>query len=1054
MNLSAPFIRRPVGTTLLTLAVAIAGGVAFVVLPVAPLPQMDFPTISVSAGLPGASAQIMAASVATPLERQFSHIAGITEMTSSSSLGSTNVTMQFDLSRNIDGAARDVQAAINAARTYLPANLPSNPSYRKVNPADSPIMIISLTSDKYPVTKLYDLASTILEQKLSQIQGVGQVSVGGGAAPAVRVEVNPTKLESFGLTLGSVQSVLSLQNSHEPRGQLSDNGVSEDILTNDQISTAADYRPLIVGYHNGNAIRLSDVADVEDSTQNLRSAGYIDGKLGVVLIVFRQPGANIIETVDRVKTQLPFLEAVLPAGVKTTVDMDRTTTIRASVSTVERTLIGSVCLVILVVFVFLRSPRATLIPSVAVPVSLIGTFAAMYLFGYTLDNLSLMAMTVATGFVVDDAIVVMENITRHLEAGMQPFAAAMKGAQEIGFTVFSISMSLIAVFIPILMMGGIIGRLFREFAVTLATAIVISMVVSLTTTPCMCAHALKAHEENQKHNFLFRASEKAFNGLLSIYRGSLSWVLDNPGLMMVVLLLTIALNVLIVLRLPTGFFPQQDTGVIIGQIQGPQDASFPFMNFSTVSLVNVVKNDPAVAHVLSYTGSGNGGFMFVALKPLGRGCKEGPKCDVRQTSAMDVINRLRRPMSQLPVASAFLQAAQDIRIGGRGGGALYQYTIQSDNIEDLTKWGPILLQNMSRLPDLTDVNMDQQNDGLEELLHYDRVTAARLGQTPQSLNSSLCSAFCQSQVSVIYTQLNQYYVVMEVAPQYWQDPSGLNNIYFLPSKGSTAVGLNAVSPLASVVKATTSTTPLQVAHTGLFPSVTISFNTRNGTSLSDAVAEVTKMQQGLGTPGTVRGFFAGTAQAYQQSLATLPILVITALLSVFIVLGILYESLIHPLTIISTVFSASAGAMLALMLFHIDLNMISIIGIILLIGIVKKNAILMIDFALQAERNEGKTTREAIFQACQLRFRPIMMTTMCAICGALPLAFGSGTGSELRKPLGITIVGGLVLSQLLTLYTTPVVYLLMDKLRLWLLRFFFPERYAGEQNPRAADATL
>jgi multidrug efflux pump len=1031
MNLSAPFIRRPVGTTLLTIAVCITGAIAFVVLPVAPLPQVDFPTISVSAGLPGASAQIMAASVATPLERQFSHIAGITEMTSSSSLGSTNVTMQFDLSRNIDGAARDVQAAINAARTYLPVNLPSNPSYRKINPADSPIMIISLTSNKYEVTKLYDLASTILEQKLSQIQGVGQVGVQGGGTPSVRVEVNPTKLESFGLTLGSIQSVLSLQNSHSPRGQLSNAGISEDILTNDQISDAVDYRPLIVGYHNGEAVRLSDVADVVDSTQNIRTAGYIDGTRGVVLTVFRQPGANIIDTVDRVKAQLPFLEAVLPAGIKTTVDVDRTVTIRASVFTVERTLVVSVCLVILVVFVFLRSPRATLIPFVAVPTSLIGTFAVMYLLGYTLDNLSLMAIVIATGFVVDDAIVVMENITRHLEGGMEPLAAALQGAREIGFTVISISISLIAVFIPILMMGGIIGRLFREFAVTLSTAVLISMVISLTTTPTMCAHLLKAHKEGEKHNWFYRTSEKGFNGMIWVYRRSLTWVLDNPGLTLVVLLLTVALNVLVLFRIPTGYFPIQDTGIIMGQVQGPQDASFPLMNFSMVSLVNVVKADPAVAHVLAYTGGGNAGFMFTALKPLGTNCKEGPTCDVRQTSAMDVINRLRPKMNKLPVATATLQPAQDLRIGGRGGGALYQYTIQSDNIDDLAHWAPALYQNMQKLPDLQDVNTDWQNGGLQELLNYDRVTAARMGQTPQSLDSALCSAFCQSEVSVIYTQLNQYYVVMEVAPQYWQDPSGLNNIYFKPPGGSSSgAGLNAVSPLLSVAKPSTNTTPLQVAHTGLFPSTTVSFNLKNGAALSDATREVTQMEESLGMPGTVRGFFAGTAQAYQQSLSTLWILALTALLSVFIVLGILYESLVHPLTIISTLPSASVGAMLALMIFHVDLNMISIIGIILLIGIVKKNAIMMIDFALQAERNEGKTTRDAIFDACMLRFRPIMMTTMCAICGALPLAFGTGTGSELRKPLGITIVGGLLLSQVLTLYTTPVVYLMMDRLRL------------------------
>jgi multidrug efflux pump len=1038
MNISAPFIHRPVGTTLLTIAVAIAGAIAFTVLPVAPLPQVDFPTISVSASLPGASAQIMAASVATPLERQFSHIAGITEMTSSSQLGSSSVTLQFDLSRNIDGAARDVQAAINAARTYLPANLPSNPSYRKVNPADSPIMLISLTSNKYPITKVYDLASTILEQKLSQIQGVGQVNAQGGATPSVRVEVNPTKLESFGLTLGNIQSTLSLQNSHEPRGQLANNGVTADIITNDQISEAADYRPLIIGYHNGQAVKLSDVADVEDSTQNIRAAGYSDGVKAVSIVIFRQPGANIIDTVDRIKAQLPFLEAILPQGVKTTIILDRTTTIRASVNTVEKTLVGSIVLVVLVVFLFLRSPRATLIPSVAVPVSLVGTFAVMYLLGYTIDNLSLMALTIATGFVVDDAIVVMENITRHLESGMEPLDAALKGAQEIGFTIFTISVSLIAVFIPILMMGGIVGRLFREFAITLSVAIAISMVVSLTTTPAMCAHFLKTHKTDEKHGWLYRANENFFNGLNWVYRKSLSWALDNPVLILIVLILTVALNFLVIYKIPKGFFPQQDTGVIMGQVQGPQDASFPFMNFSTLSLVNIVKADPAIAHVNAYTGQGNGAFLFMALKPLGNSCKENAKdsqgnftCDVRQTSAMDIINRLRPRMNRLPTASAFLQPAQDLRIGGRSGGALYQYTIQSDNIAELAHWGPILLQNMQKLPDLADVNTDQQNNGLELMLNYDRVTAARLGQTPQSLDSALYAAFGQSEVSVIYTQLNQYYVVMEVAPQYWQDPSGLHNIYFTPKSGtSSGAGLNSVSPLLSVMQQNTNTTPLQVNHTGVFPSVTVSFNMRNGASLSDATREVTEMKQRLGTPATVTGFFAGTAQAYQQSLSTEPILILTALISVFIVLGILYESLVHPLTIISTVFSASAGAMLALMISHNDLNVISIIGIILLIGIVKKNAIMMIDFALQAERQEGKTTREAIFEACLLRFRPIMMTTTAAICGALPLAFGNGTGSELRRPLGITIVGGLLLSQLLTLYTTPVVYLFMDRLRL------------------------
>jgi multidrug efflux pump len=1033
MSLSSPFIKRPVGTTLLTIAVAIAGAIAFAVLPVAPLPQVDFPTISVSASLPGASAQIMAASVATPLERQFSHIAGITEMTSSSSLSSTNVTLQFDLSRNIDGAARDVEAAINASRTYLPANLPSNPSYRKVNPADAPIMIMGLTSDKYDVTKIYDLASTILEQKLSQIQGVGQVGVGGGATPSVRVEVDPTKLESFGLTLGSVQSVLRLQNSHEPRGQLSNNGMTEDIITNDQISLADEYKPLIIGYHNGAAVRLEDVASVVNSTQNLRTAGYMDGQRAVFIIIFRQPGANIIQTVNRVRAQLPFLEAVLPQGIKTTIVLDRTTTIRASVNNVETTLIGSVILVVFVVFVFLRSPRATLIPSVAVPVSLIGTCAVMYLFDYSLDNLSLMALTIATGFVVDDAIVVMENITRHLENGMEPMAAALKGAQEIGFTVFSISMSLIAVFIPILMMGGIVGRLFREFAVTLSTAIVVSMVISLTTTPTMCAHLLKAHKKDEKHNILYRSSEKVFNGLLWTYRHSLLWVLDNSVLMLIVLLLTVALNLVVIVRIPKGFFPTQDTGTMTGMLQGPQDASFPFMNLSVQTMMKIVKSDPAVAHANAYTGgqgSSNGGFIYIALKPLGKSCKErDPSCGVRQASAMDVINRLRPKLNRLPLASAFLQPSQDLRIGGRSSAALYQYTIQSDNIEDLAHWGPILLDQMKKLPGLQDVNTDQQNSGLREMLTYDRTAAARLGQTAQSLDSALYSAFGQAETSVIYTQLNQYYVVMEVAPRYWQSPAGLNNIYFTAGRASGA-GLNSITPLLGIMNSQTNTTPLQVNHTGLFPSVTVSFNLANGLSLSDATREVTQMEQRMGVPGTIRGFFAGTAQAYQDSLATEKYLIITALLAVFIVLGILYESLVHPLTIISTLPSASVGAMLALMLFKMDLNVISIIGIILLIGIVKKNAIMMIDFALQAERNEGKNTRDAIFEACMLRFRPILMTTMSAIFGALPLAFGTGTGSELRRPLGITIVGGLVLSQLLTLYTTPVVYLFMDRMRM------------------------
>ncbi|HEX4020388.1 MAG TPA: efflux RND transporter permease subunit [Acidobacteriaceae bacterium] len=1015
MNISAPFIRRPVATTLLTAAVAIAGAIAFNVLPVSPLPQVDFPTISVSASLPGASADIMASSIATPLERQLGHIAGVTEMTSSSSLGSTSITLQFDLSRNIDGAARDVEAAINAARTYLPANLPANPSYRKTNPADAPIMILGLTSDKYDRQTLYDEASTVMMQKLSQIQGVGQVVVGGASLPSVRVDVNPAQLNSYGLTLANIRSMLTLQNSDMARGQLSNGMVTADILDNDQISKANQYKPLIVGYHNGVAVRLSDVAQVTDSAQNIRNAGYLNGIPSVTVIIFRQPGANIIQTNDLIRSQLPFLQAVIPQGIKTTIVLDRTTTIRASVNNVEQTLIISVLLVILVVFLFLRNGRATLIPSVAVPVSLIGTFAVMYLFGYSLDNLSLMALTISTGFVVDDAIVVMENISRHLEQGMEPMAAALLGAQEIGPTIFTISMSLIAVFIPILLMGGIVGRLFREFAVTLATAIVISMLVSLTTTPMMCAHLLKQHK-GEKHGKMYQISEKFFDWMLATYRHSLIWVLDNSGLMLIVLLLIIALNVIVIVKIPKGFFPQQDTGSIVGSVQGPQDASFPVMDNSIKQLVNVIKADPAVANVNAYTG-GNGasnhGFIYIALKPL----------NVRKVSAAQIINRLRPKLNRLPVASAFLQAAQDLRIGGRSSAALYQYTLQADNVQDLSKWGPILLASMKKLPGFQDVNTDQQNGGLEEMLTYDRTTAARLGLTSQSLDSSLYDAFGQSEVSIIYTQLNQYYVVLEVAPQYWQSPEGLNYLY--PSAST-----NGVVPLNAVSKAQTGSMPLQVNHTGLFPSVTVSFNLAPGMSLSDATRLIDQMQQRLGTPSTIRGFFAGTLQAYQQSLSTEPILVATALLAVYIVLGILYESLVHPLTIISTLPSASVGAMLALMLFKIDLNVISIIGIVLLIGIVKKNAIMMIDFALVAEREGGMSTSDAIFEACMLRFRPILMTTMAALFGALPLAFGTGTGSELRRPLGITIVGGLIVSQMLTLYTTPVIYLYLDRLRL------------------------
>jgi multidrug efflux pump len=1019
MNLSAPFIRRPVATTLLTAAIALAGAVAFRVLPVSALPQIDFPTISVGASLPGASPEIMASSVATPLERQFGRIAGVNEMTSSSNLGTTSITLQFDLNRNIDGAARDVQAAINAARSYLPTNLPSNPTYRKVNPADAPILILALTSDVYDRGKLYDAASTIMQQRLSQIQGVGQVNVGGSSLPGVRVDVNPTQLNSFGLGLQDVSAMLSRQNSNSPKGQIVDGTSSADIIDNDQLLKAVDYMPLVVGYHNGSAVKLSDVANVEDSTENIRAAGFVNGKPSVLIIIFRQPGANIIDTVDRVREAIPALKASIPSAIDVRVVLDRTQTIRASVKDVERTLVISVCLVIFVVFVFLRSFRATLIPSVAVPVSLIGTFGVMYLCHYSIDNLSLMALTIATGFVVDDAIVVIENITRYIEQGMSPMLAALKGAREIGFTVLSISLSLVAVFIPILMMGGIVGRLFREFAVTLSVAILVSLLVSLTTTPMMCSRLLK-HVREEERNWAFRLSERFFRWVLATYERTLGWVLEHSTLTLVVLAITIGVNIYLLNIVPKGFFPQQDNGTVFGGIQGPQDTSFQAMQTAVQRIVDVIKTDPAVENVMAFTGGGgptNSGFIFLGLKPL----------EERRVSASQVIDRLRPKLIAVPGANTFMQAGQDLRIGGRMSSAQYQYTIQSDNLQDLVQWGPVLLQQMRKMKILTDVNTDQQNSGLQMTLVYDRATASRLGITPQILDATLYEAFGQAQVSTMYTAINQYHVVLEVDPKFWQSPTSLQDVYVRSAQGT-------VVPLSAIASYEPSTAPLSVNHQGQYPSVTISFNLAPGVALSDASRAIIEMEQRIGMPQSIRGMFSGTLQAFQSSLATEPFLIITALMAVYIVLGILYESYIHPITILSTLPSAGVGAVLALMLFKTDLSVIALIGIILLIGIVKKNAIMMIDFALAAERSDNKTPKEAIFQACILRFRPILMTTMAAMFGALPLALGTGTGSELRRPLGITIIGGLILSQMLTLYTTPVVYLALDRLRLKWLR--------------------
>jgi len=1016
MNISAPFIKRPIGTSLLTLALLMSGALAFTFLPVAPLPQVEFPVIQVSASLPGASPETMASAVATPLERQFGRIAGINQMTSVSQLGSTGIVLQFDLNRNIDAAARDVQAAINAARSQLPSYLPGNPWYRKVNPADAPILILSLTSDSVTLPNIYDQANTILSQKLAQVNGVGQVYVGGGANPAVRAELNPDQLNKFGIGLDAVRTALNAANANAPKGEVANPVNAWTVNDNDQLKYADQYRPLIVAKNsqNGAVVRLSDVGDVEDSVEDAHIYGVSNGKRAVIVIVFRQPGANIIQTVDNVLAQLPQLQASMSPAVKLAVVSDRTTTVRASLRDIEITLGISVLLVILVVFVFLRTVRATIIPSIAVPLSLIGTFGVMYLLGYSLNNLSLMALAISTGFVVDDAIVVLENITRYLEQGMGPMTAAFRGAREIGFTVLSMSTSLIAVFIPILMMGGIVGRLFREFAVTLSVAISVSLVVSLTTTPTMCAQLLKSLGE-ETHGRAYKRSQKVFDTVLGAYRVSLGWVLRHQFAILLITIATAAFSIYLFKEVPKGFFPQQDTGRIQGSVQAAQDISFDAMRRKMRRYVEIGMSDPNVYTMIGFCGGTtamNQGRMFITLKPLSQ----------RKLTADQVINELGRKFGEVPGATLYMQAQQDLQIGGRLSQAQYQYTLQGEDLNELNEWAPQLLQKMRQLPQLQQVNTDQQDKGLALNVIIDRDTASRLGVAAQDIDSILYDAFGQRFVSTIYEQLNQYHVVMEVAPEFQQSPETLEKTYVRSSNGSMV-------PLSAFAHFGPANTSLAVNHQGQWPASTISFNLAPGVSLGQATNVIEKAERSINFPATIHASFQGTAAAFQESLANEPILILTALLAVYIVLGILYESYIHPITILSTIPSAGVGALLALKFTHNELNVIGLIGIILLIGLVKKNAIMMIDFALDAERREGRSPIDAIYEACILRFRPIMMTTAAALLGALPLALGTGTGSELRRPLGLTIIGGLIVSQALTLFTTPVVYLYMDRLR-------------------------
>ncbi|CAB3752626.1 efflux RND transporter permease subunit [Paraburkholderia solisilvae] len=1107
MNLSRPFIARPVATTLLSLGIALAGLFAFTKLPVAPLPQVDYPTISVQATLPGASPDNVATSVASPLERHLGAIADVTEMTSSSSVGSTRITMQFGLNRDIDGAARDVQAAINAARADLPASLRQNPTYHKVNPSDAPILILSISSKTLQPGQLYDSAATVLQQSLSQVDGVGEVDVSGSANPAVRVELEPHALFHYGVGLEDVRAALASANANSPKGSIEFGPNHVQLYTNDQASKASQYKDLVIAYRNGAAVRLSDVGEVVDSVEDLRNLGLSNGTRAVLVIIYRQPGANIIETIDRIRETLPQLVASLPRDVQVTPAADRSTTIRASLADTERTLMIAVALVVMVVFLFLRNWRATLIPSVAVPISIIGTFAAMYLMNFSIDNLSLMALTIATGFVVDDAIVVLENIERHIENGVPRMQAAIVGAREVGFTVMSISISLVAVFLPILLMGGIVGRLFREFALTLSLAIAVSLVVSLTLTPMMCSRLLYEPHQKKKEGRLSRWLESGFNRMQGGYRYTLGWSLRHPLLILLVLFATIGLNIWMYIIVPKGFFPQQDTGRLVGGIQADQSTSFQAMKGKFSEMMHIVQSNPAVEAVVGFTGGRqtNAGFMYVALKP-----KPG-----RKLSADQVIQQLRGPLSHVAGARTFLQAVQDIRVGGRQSNAQYQYTLLADSTPDLYKWTPRITTALQARPELTDVNSDQQENGLEAFVTIDRASAARLNITPSQIDNTLYDAFGQRQVSTIYNPLNQYHVVMEVAPKYWQSPEMLKEVW-ISTTGGTASGSQSTNatagtvtmtnasgnasatggsassagsagsssaaaiaadaarnlannsiaasgkssastgaavstaketmiPLSAIANFGPGSTPLAVNHQGQFVASTISFNLPPGKSLSDATAAIDETMAQLGVPATIHGSFQGTAQAFQQSLNDQPILILAALAAVYIVLGILYESYIHPLTILSTLPSAGVGALLALLLFDTEFSIIALIGVILLIGIVKKNAIMMVDFAIDASRTRGLSSRDAIEEACLLRFRPIMMTTCAALLGALPLAFGRGDGAELRAPLGLAIVGGLIVSQMLTLYTTPVVYLYMDRLRLW-----GEKRRGGARRPAAA----